>query len=955
MEDLRPDAPEPAIAADAIPGYRIVRELGRGGMATVYLAVQESLGREVALKLLTRRLAEDPGAAERFVREARTAARLVHRHIVGIHDVGTAAVEGQGRQPYLAMEYLPGDTLSVGPIAPRKALELAREIALALDHAHRQGVVHRDIKPDNILRRADGSSALADFGIARTADAGPGVTQEGITLGTPHYMSPEQLQGQELDGRSDLYSLGVVLYQLLTGEVPFKGTDGWSVGVQHISAPLPRLPAALARYQGVVDALMAKDPARRPQTGADSAQLIDLALGDSISSQTQAMPVEPVGAASAATGGSRLKPLPQAGRRAEDARVSRRSRAWAIGAIAVLVVAGIGWLALRGPPRSAAIASARSAAASPQPSAVAAASNRSIAVLPLDNMSGNPANEYFSDGLAETILDTLAHVPDLKVIARTSSFAFKGKAMDVREIGRKLGAANLLEGSVQQAGDRVRVSVQLIRASDGAHLWAGKYDRKLADVFAIQDEVASEVVKALQVALPDQAQQHLADAGTTNVQAYQEYLRGIALLPGRKVPEMREAVRHFQSAITLDPRYARALVAYDMSYLLLVQYAAVDEAEMARAAHYLQTALAIAPDLGEAHTARGGELERARQFDAAQREYARGIALAPGYATGFQWYGEFELFIRGHTARGLELLDRAYALDPLSPVVRAIRAFAIGISGRPDEAIALMDQLIADEPNVARHYDTRAGLRAQKGDIVGSLRDAREYARLDSDAVGFRTHECQALVSFGAIAEARACIDALARRAPRSPDVAQARFHLAVATGDSATALQIASANAPPGVRAQALVLAGRNADALAGLRKGEPSLFASPVGEVNALDAADAILAGYLLFDAGQKAQARALVAAALAGIRDRPRGAAQGGRSWLDVGAFGVIGEDGKALDALQQGVSEGFFLDLDELDQAPMLARLRANPRYAAIVAPARARAAAEVAKARALKLL
>jgi serine/threonine-protein kinase PpkA len=208
-------------ADQPVPGYRIVRLLGRGGMATVYLAVQESLGREVALKLLAPELAEDPIAAERFIREARTAARLEHRHIVGVHDVGK-----HESQPYLSMEYMPGDSIAGGAMQPAEALQVVREIALALDHAHQKGVVHRDVKPENILRRNDGSCALADFGIARTTEPGKPLTQEGMTVGTPHYMSPEQVQGLPLDGRSDLYSLGVVLYQLLTGELPFRGTDG---------------------------------------------------------------------------------------------------------------------------------------------------------------------------------------------------------------------------------------------------------------------------------------------------------------------------------------------------------------------------------------------------------------------------------------------------------------------------------------------------------------------------------------------------------------------------------------------------------------------------------------------------------------------------------------------------------------------------------------------------------
>ncbi len=323
-------------ASDAIPGYRILRPLGRGGMAAVYLAIQESLGREVALKLLSPSLASDESAAARFLREGQISARLSHRHIVGVHDVGVHA-----GQPYLSMEYMAGGTLDASTaLPPRRALAIVREIALALDFAHRAGVVHRDVKPGNILIRADGSHALSDFGIARAADQAGGLTAENATIGTPHYMSPEQLQAKAIDGRSDLYSLGVVLFQLLTGRLPFEGSDGWSIGMQHLQAPVPALPDELARWQGLVNVLMAKDPAERPQTGAAVAARIEASLmADSAGAVT-----------------TEIKAAAPAGTPVQKPRLRRWVLAFAaLLLVALLATAAAWWLPRPVPPQSLAV------------------------------------------------------------------------------------------------------------------------------------------------------------------------------------------------------------------------------------------------------------------------------------------------------------------------------------------------------------------------------------------------------------------------------------------------------------------------------------------------------------------------------------------------------------------------------------------------------------------------
>ena len=581
---------------------------------------------------------------------------------------------------------------------------------------------------------------------------------------------------------------------------------------------------------------------------------------------------------------------------------------------------------------------------------------RSIAVLPFVNMSGDKANEYFSDGLAETTLDMLAQVHDLKVIARTSSFAFKGKPTDMREIGKTLGAAHLLEGSVQQAGDTVRITVQLIRASDGSHVWSQRFDRRMTDVFKIQDEIATSVVQALQVALPKPEQQRLVQKRTENVAAYQEYLKGIALLPDRKVPEMRRAAQHFERAIQLDPDYARAYVAANDAYGLLNNYATISDDERSRSERYLDRALALAPELGEAHIARAAQLERAGNHVAAESEYRRGVQLAPGYATGYQWYGEL-LAAFGRFDEGLPLLRKAVELDPLSPVIRGVHIFMLGQSGRVDEALALSNRLIAERPDVARNYDTRATLHQMRGDMVAALRDLQTQASLDPEAIGFLSHRCHALIDLSALADAKACLTPLVQRSSASNEVIGAQVRLAMATGDTAKALSLLEHMQPPWQRAQArvLVAAGRPAEALAIYREVTPEWFDRSTPQLYPAQARDAIQAGSALLKTGDAPRGRALLEAAIAAIENRPHAALVADRGWLDVDAYAELGDMDRAFAALQEGVDSGFFLVIAELDGYPPLAELRADPRYMKILAPARARAAAQVNAARSAGLL
>jgi len=644
-----------------IPGYRIVRELGRGGMGTVFLAVQDSLGREVALKLLAPQFVADAIAAERFLREGRIAARLTHRHIVSIYDVGV-----HDGQPYLAMEYMPGGAVATGvPLAPSAALEIVRQIALALDHAASEGVIHRDLKPENILRRKDGSYALSDFGIARAlrADGTKSLelTQEGTTVGTPHYMSPEQLQAHPLDGRSDLYSLGVVLYQLFMGQLPYPGTKDMPIGMQQIHAPVPRLSEDLVRYQPLVDSMMAKSPDRRPASGAE------------VASKIEAIQTNP-GMAAVTQGMETLS--------------STRRKPWLLAAGLIIALAGAaGYFALTH--RSAPTLAPPSAVqtSSGAPAVVHKVAEQSVAVLPLVNASKDPDQQFFSDGLSENLIDTLSRFDGLKVIGRMSSFQFRDDKGDSAAIGAKLGAAYLLSGSVQRASDLVRISASLVKAADGSTLWAEHYDRPYKNLFALQDEIAQAVASALQVKLLSSVAAQQDDRPPSgSIDAYNAYLQGLKHWHDE---EFDKAAGYMSQAVQLDPGYAIAWAQLAGSWgtVAAFQNEAPEVAgeHMRIARHAADRALQLAPELGPAHAARAYLDVYHFDHKGALAECRRAEQLAPKDGTVLNGCG-YLFFQVGKLGEAIPLRARLLATDPLYTVNYLQYAKLLMAAGRLDEA-----------------------------------------------------------------------------------------------------------------------------------------------------------------------------------------------------------------------------------------------------------------------------
>src|SRR2546425_803479 len=549
-----------ALASTLADRYGIERELARGGMAAVYVAADRKHGRKVTIKVLQAELVAPLGAA-RFLREIRIAARLTHPHILPLIDSGEA-----GGLLYYVMPLVPEGSLrqrlAREPRLPLpEAIRIARDVGAALDYAHREGFVHRDVKPENILF-ADGHAVLADFGIAR-ASRGAGrdaVTEVGLTLGTPEYMSPEQAAGEQNVGSpSDVYSLGCVVYEMLAGEPPLLGPGPRATMAKQVTEtprPLrmlrPEVPPHVERALGRA---LAKNPADRfASAGAFVAAL-----------QGQGT----------ASGGP------------------------------------LSWTAAR-----------------------------CIAVLPFVNASPDPDNEYLSDGITDEQIAALAGVEGLRVASRTSVFALKGKPQDVRAIGALLGAAWVLEGTVRRAGDRLRISAQLTSTEDGQLLWSERYDRTLADVFAIQEEIARTIVDTLRATSFADLTAPAARRYTQSIVAYGLYLKGRYAWNKRTQEDITDAIAYFEQAIAEDPDYAPAYAGLSDSYALQLDYRSVPVAEgFARAEEYARRALELDETVAEAHAWLGWVLFIYDwDWDGAAREFKRAITLDPRYPTAHQWF-----------------------------------------------------------------------------------------------------------------------------------------------------------------------------------------------------------------------------------------------------------------------------------------------------------------------------
>jgi eukaryotic-like serine/threonine-protein kinase len=730
---------------ESLGPYPVLGRLGAGGMGEVLLARDPRLDRKIAIKVLPRAAAADPERLRRFEREARALAALNHPNIVTIF-----SVEEADDLHFYTMELVEGQTLAA--LIPPAGMPLDRLLAVAiplvaaLEAAHGRGITHRDLKPGNVMVTPEGTVKVLDFGLAKLVDAPPAVGSEttrsepathlGQVLGTYPYMSPEQVEGREVDQRSDIFSLGVVLYEMATGRRPFRG-ESVAALVAAILREEPAPPAALnPRLPAALDRLIVRCLEKAASARCRSAAEVRLAL-------------EHVRSA-AATGG------------------------------------------------------------------LAADSRPSIVVLPFANMSADPDQEYFCDGLAEEIINALARVEGVRVVARTSAFAFKGRNEDVREIGRRLGVGAVLEGSVRRAGDRLRISAQLIDVANGFHYWSERFDRTLADVFAIQDEISLAIVEKLKVHLRSEDERRLTHRATENRAAHDAYLKGRFFFYRRQPGDLERAIEQYRLAVALDPMFAPPLLSLAQASSALAVWGLLRPREafgQARAA--VAHALELDDELAGAHLEMGfllfiHDFDR----DAAQAHFTRALSLDFDSPIAHAWYSHY-LGVAGRLEEACNEARLACELDPFNAMVLAAAGGGLLSGGRADEAVATLRRALELSPELAPAHLWLGVCQAHRGDFEAAVASYRRSLQggLAGIALAFSV---AALATAGRLEEARSERDRLEAMAGERyvpaifrgwaafalGDTAGAAAHVERAAADGEPCVMLTTAVAPPGLRA---------------------------------------------------------------------------------------------------------------------------------------------------------
>jgi serine/threonine protein kinase/Tfp pilus assembly protein PilF len=654
--------------------YQIIEELGKGGMGKVYKAQDTEIKEKVALKLLKPEIAADKKTIERFQNELKFARKISHRNVCRMYDLNK-----EESSYYITMEYVPGEDLKstiirIGQLPIAKTIFIAKQVCEGLEEAHGLDVVHRDLKPQNIMIDKEGNARIMDFGIARSV-TGKGITGAGVMIGTPEYMSPEQVEGKDVDQRSDIYSLGVILYEMVTGRVPFEGETPLSIAVRH-KTETPQEPRELNTQipedlSRVILRCMDKDKEKRYQSAGEvHSELENIEKG--IPTTERIVPKRKPITSREITVTFGLKKLFIPG----------------LVIVALIIAAVIIWQLL------------------PQKEAVPIPSDKpSIAVLPFEDLSPQQDQGYLCDGFAETLINALTKINKLRVPARTSSFAFKSQDQNVAEIGEKLNVKTVLEGSVQKAGNRVRITAQLINVADESLLWSEQYNRELNDVFVIQDEIAMAIADNLKLNLLGKEKENLLKHYTENIDAYNLYLKGRYFWNKRTADGLREGIGYFEQAIEIDPDYALAYAGLADTYVLLPFYAGWqrDEAYSKARASVLK-ALELENRLVEAQTS-FAYMEGLYNWDwaGAERAFKKALKLNPGYATCHHWYAEL-LKALGRIDEAIKEIKIALELDPLSLVINRNFGTYLYLARRYDEAIEQLQKTLEMSPDFPKIF-----------------------------------------------------------------------------------------------------------------------------------------------------------------------------------------------------------------------------------------------------------